>query len=383
MGRTHHVVLAAQVPVPNPYRGLRAFGEADASVFFGRDDVVDRLLDSLERRRSPIITLIGASGSGKSSIVRAGLFPRVRAGAIDGSDEWYVATMVPGKDPFAAFAESLEPVATSPTAAVEVRQEGVAAAVRRLVPHGAELLLVMDQLEELFTVTDEATRTQFILQLTEAVSDSITPLRVVATLRADYYDRPLVHHVLGELVATGAVPIVAMSPAEFEQAIVEPAAATGVEVDGRVVAEIVAACANRPGTLPLLQFCMTELFGRRSSNTVTFEDYRRLGGITGAIAERAESIFEALNESGRHTTRRVFLRLVTVSEPHDDVRRRVLRSELTAVGGSDGIDPVLELFGEARLLTFDRVSGDARADGRSRSRVVAQELAAPAWLDSR
>ena len=150
------------------------------------------------------------------------------------------------------------------------------------------------------------------------------------------------------------MPVVAMSPAELEQAIVEPAASTGVEVDGRVVAEIVAACANRQGTLPLLQFCMTELFERRTTSKVTFEDYRRLGGIAGAIAERAESIFESLDESGQQSTRRVFLRLVAVGGSNDDVRRRVRRGELTAVGEPRPIDHVLERFGEARLLTFDR-----------------------------
>lgn len=354
VGRTHQLVPAAQVPVTNPYRGLRAFGEADAPVFFGRHEVVARLLDALEQRRSPIITLIGSSGSGKSSVVRAGLLPRLRAGAIAGSADWYVTTMVPGPDPFAAFTDSLGSVATSSTAGADVEREGIAVAVRRLVPHGAELLLVMDQFEELFTIADERTRMRFVLQLTEALTDTATPIRVVATLRADYYDRPLAHHVLGQLVAAGAVPVVAMAPAEFEQAIVEPAASTGVDVDGRVVAEIVAACANRPGSLPLLQFCMTELFSRRTTRTVTFDDYRRLNGITGAIAERAETIFDSLNATDRQATRRVFLRLVTVGEPHDDVRRRVRRTELTALGERDGIDRVLEVFGEARLLTFDR-----------------------------
>jgi DNA-binding SARP family transcriptional activator/WD40 repeat protein len=377
----HPVVqpVATRRPTTNPYKGLRAFGEADADDFFGRGRVVDQLLALLAAgdRRSRFLTVIGASGSGKSSVVRAGLLPRLRRGAIPGSENWYVAAMVPGRSPFDACAEALTTVASGPTAAaMDVRRDGIAATVRRVLPTEAVVVLVVDQFEELFTLTtDEVTRRAFIDQLMQLCSDPTSCVRVVATLRADFYDRPLADHGLGQLVVAGAVPLIGMSPPELEQAIVEPAARADVTVDPAVAAQIIAEVTGRPGSLPIVQFCLTELFEQRRSDRITLEDYERLGGIAGAVAERAELIFGSLDDRQRSATQHLFLRLVTVDGDQPDLRRRTTRSELLSLPGDETIaEDVLGRFGDARLLTFDH-----DPESREQTVEVAHEALLRSW----
>jgi DNA-binding SARP family transcriptional activator/WD40 repeat protein len=345
----------ARRAIANPYKGLRAFTAADAGEFFGRDDAVAELVARLAHGR--FITVVGASGSGKSSVVRAGLVPRLRAGAVAGSERWFVATMTPGRDPFAAWDDAFQLIAAgSAGAALDSARHGIASSLRRAVPGGGDVLVVIDQLEELFTlVDDETVRLAFIESLTAALEDGGCPLRVVATLRADLYDRPLHHHRLGRLVARGAVPLVGMSAAELEQTIVGPAERAGVAVDGQLVAELVAAVADRPGSLPLLEFTLTELFDHRTSDRMTVDDYRRIGGLTAAIGARAEQVYRSLAAPTRQAARLLFLRLVTVGGNQPDLRRRTARSELASVPALGVVaDELLERFGQARLLTLDR-----------------------------
>jgi DNA-binding SARP family transcriptional activator/WD40 repeat protein len=346
-----------QPAAPNPYRGLRAFGEADAQFFVGRDHLVDQLVDHLSamgERQGAFLTIVGPSGSGKSSVVHAGLLPRLRRGAVPGSERWFVAKMVPGHDPYATLAEALNDVATGPLP-TNPERSGIVPSLARSLPLDGRLLLFIDQLEELFIQTPADVGDRFVEELSNAVDEFGARLHVVATLRADCYDLPLGHHRFGAIVAGGAVSIVAMSPAELERAIVAPASSVGVGVDGQVVAEIVSACATRAGSLPLLQFTMTELFERRSGTTITNADYVRIGGIAGAVAERAEHVFGQLTSTQRSLTRSLFVRLVAVGVGSDDIRRRIERPELLGLA-DDGreIDVVLERFGAARLLTFDR-----------------------------
>jgi DNA-binding SARP family transcriptional activator/WD40 repeat protein len=345
----------ARLAVGNPYKGLRAFAEADAGEFFGRDRAVAEVAGRLAERR--FVTVVGASGSGKSSVVRAGLVPLVRAGAIAGSEHWYVATMTPGSDPFGAWDDALGQIAAGGSgAAITSARHGIATSLRRAVPGGGDVLVVVDQLEELFTlVADETVRRAFIDGLIAALEADGSPLRVVATLRADLYDRPLGHHRFGGLVAGGAVPLVGMSASELERAIVGPAERAGVTFDGSLVAELVAAVADRPGSLPLLEFTLTELFDRRESAAVTLDDYRRIGGLTAAIGARAEDVYRSLEGNAQDASRLLFLRLVAVGGEHPDLRRRTTRRELQGIAalGAEA-DRLLDAFGAARLLTFDR-----------------------------
>ena len=342
----------------NPYKGLLAFQEADAADYFGRDSVVDRLIERMNRHDAAgrFVVMVGPSGAGKSSALRAGLLPALRAGRIPGSDTWFVTTMMPGNDPFDELESALARVAgTSVGALAEVMRSGprgIARAVRQVLPDEAsELLLVLDQLEELFTLcADPAVRQQFAAGLVAAIGEPHARLRVVASLRADFYDRPLRIPELATAVEQGTVALTPLAAHELEDAITEPARRAGVTFEPGLVVRIVADVLDQPGALPLMQYALTELFDRRTATTMTTDAYHELGGLAGALGHRAEAIHDSLDHHARDIARRVFTRLVTPGDGTADTRRRVPRHEL---GTDPAIDHVIDAFGRARLLAFD------------------------------
>ncbi|MGD9700938.1 MAG: extracellular solute-binding protein [Acidimicrobiia bacterium] len=351
---------ASPAMVENPYKGLRSFDEADAGDFFGRERVVERLLARLgdDGSRGRFVAVVGPSGSGKSSVVRAGLLPALRRGALPGSADWYIVTVAPGAHPYEELEAALLRVAVNPPATLleqlTAGSDGIRRAVRRVLPdERLWLLVVLDQFEELFTQTPEPVAHRFLNALAAAVEDPRGRLRVVATLRADCYDRPLQHLAISELVRRGTEVITPMTPNELERAIDGPAERLGVRFEPGLVAEMVTEVADRPGALPLLQYSLTELFDRREGAVVSASAYHETGGVSGALARRAEALFNRLPAPARETTRQVMLRLVTFGESGQSLRRRVQRLELTALGDGS-VDAVLDSFGEHRLLSFDR-----------------------------
>ena len=370
---------------PNPYKGLRAFDEADAADFFGRRDLVDEVLARLARddQRGRLVLVVGGSGTGKSSVVRAGLLPRVRHGDVPGSQHWFVTTMLPGGSPFKELAESLRRVAVGETTGLAdelAAEQGIDRVVRRLVPGDGQLLLVVDQFEELFTLATERDQRAFLDGVMHAVSVPDSRLRVVATLRADFYDRPLAFQRFGAAVNEATVTIAAMSPAELEAAIVEPAERVGGHVERALVAELVNAVVDEPAALPSLQFTLYELAERSPDKRLTLAAYRELGGVDGAIASRAELVYRALDDDERDAVRQMFERLVVVSAEGEPTRRRAARTELAGIAGSS-VDAAVDRWAQARLLTLDRHPADAGADRRAGPRGAAARVAPPAALD--
>ena len=354
---------SARTEERNPYKGLHSFVEADADDFFGRDALVDSLVARLAEpvEGASFLAVVGASGSGKSSVVRAGLIPTLRAGALPGSDRWFYVEMLPGAHPFEELETALQHVAVDPPSdllgTLEGSDDGLAQIVRRILPDdGTELVLVVDQLEEVFTmVEDEQLRNRFLRSLVAATQGSGARLRVIVTLRADFYDRPLSVPELAELMQTRTATVVPLTPEELERAIDGPAAQVGVVPELALVAEVVADVSERPGALPLLQYALTELFEARRGNTMTLEAYREIGGVSGALARRAEELFDGLAREERRATKQVFLRLVTVEEGAADTRRLVFRSELLSLPLDRGaIERAIDAFGRHRLLAFDR-----------------------------
>ncbi|MBP1704992.1 MAG: putative Calcium/calmodulin-dependent protein kinase, partial [Chloroflexi bacterium] len=208
-------------------------------------------------------------------------------------------------------------------------------------------------------------------------------LRVVLTLRADFYDRPLLHPAFAAVFNPSVVNVVPMTAQELEAAVIEPARRVGVEVEPALRAELVADTANRPGSLPLLQYALTELFDRRTGPTLTRAGYVTLGGLRGLLSRRAESIYLGLDPDGQRATMQVFLRLVRTGGGAADSRRRVALSEL----GDTGIDSVvlsevLTAFSRGRLLTFDRdpVSGQATIEVAHEALLGEWERLA-SWID--
>ena len=334
------VATGSEERARNPYKGLRAFTEQDAADFFGRDDLADRLVDSL-RAGQRLVALVGPSGSGKSSVLAAGLIPRVRAGAIPGSGRWEVVHVIP---------------ATNNLAEIE-------ATVRTPAPH--RRLLVLDQFEDLFAVADEAARRRFLQAIAAALRDPEGAVTVVLALRADFYDRPLLDPAFAETFIPGVMNVVPMTTDELKAAVAGPAERTGVNVEPGLIAELVADTVAQPAALPLLQFALTELFDRGNGVTLTLAEYRALGALRGILSRRAEALYGGLDAAGRQVAMQVFLRLVRPGRSPIDSRRRPSLSELTDLD----VDPValsevLDSFGRHRLLAFDRdpVTGDATVE---------------------
>ena len=329
----------------NPYKGLQPFGEEDADDFFGRDTIVEQLIGNLAGGQR-LIGLVGPSGSGKSSIVAAGLLPRLRHGAVPGSDRWVIAPVALGPDPLADVRAVL--------ARIGKGKVGEDLALPALAD-GERVVVVLDQFEQLFTVSEESRRNEFLRVLTAALGTDDGRLIVVITLRADYYDRPLQHPEFGEIFVPGVVHVLPMTARELEAAVVAPAERVGVTVEPSLLAEVVAESVARPGSLPLLQYALTELFEQRAEPILTLAGYTALGGLRGVLTRRAEATFLGLKPEQQRIATQVFLRLVRLGRGTADSRRRLTLSDLTDLGiDAVALSAVLTAFGRHRLLTFDR-----------------------------
>ena len=329
----------------NPYKGLRPFDEGDAADFYGRNDLVSAIFTALRRHR--FVAVVGPSGSGKSSVVRAGVVPRLASGEVDGLERSLVITLTPGPSPvdalFRALAAADDPHSSSPK---------IANLVGRLALDG-EPVLVVDQFEEIYTLVDDPeTQSLFIDLLVEVMNNGG---RVLATLRADFYDRPLGDERIAPLIRDGQVTVLPPTRDELIEMVTAPARAVGLRWEPGLPQRIVEDVAHQPGGLPLLQYALTELVERRAGDLLTSTDYQRIGEVTGALANRAEAIFAGLGPSRQFAARQIMLRLVTVDEDTDDTRRRVRRGELESLDiSSSDLDYVLHLFTSERLLLADR-----------------------------
>ena len=359
-----HTSIATPAPFEarNPYKGLRPFNEADAFDFYGREAFVERLLQrwSHPGPGSRFLAVVGPSGSGKSSAVRAGLVPALRRGRIEGSDEWFITELTPGRHPMEELEAALLRVAARPPAGLlqvlDSGPRGLLQAVDRVVPEGSELVLIVDQFEEAFTLTeDESERSLLLESLRVATADPASRTRIVVTLRADFYDRPLNYPRFGPLLGASTEVMTPLAPDELEQAMVRPAGSVGLRVEPAVVAQVASDVAEQPGALPLVQYALTELFERRDDGTLTLAAYRDIGGVGGALAARGEQLYSARDTVGREAVHQLFLRLVTLGEGVADTRRRIPLSELSAIElDPEAMHAALDAFGRHRLVTFDR-----------------------------
>ncbi len=357
----HYLELTAEemAELENPYKGLRAFSEADAEHFYGRSTLIQELFARLTEptELARFLAIVGPSGSGKSSVAKAGLVPALRRGGLPGSENWFVVDLTPGAHPWEEVEIALLRVAVNPPETLlnqlQEGDRGLLRAVGRILPDDdqTELVLIIDQFEEIFTlVEDEAVREQFLSSLVTAVLDERSRLRVIITLRADFYDRPLHYVDFGDLLRQRSVSVLPMTPDELEQAISQPAQDVGVWLEPGLTAVIIRDVGDQPGTLPLLQYSLTELFEQRDKNVLTHAAYEAAGGVTGALARRADEIYKGLDSDARNAARQLFLRLITLGEGVEDTRRRVQLSKTSEVFKTS---EVLDEYGRYRLLTFD------------------------------
>ncbi len=344
--------------VENPYKGLRAFEEADADDFFGRDELIQSLTERMKEHR--FLAVIGPSGSGKSSVVKAGLMPKLRQGALPGSKRWFIAEMVPGSNPFIELESALLSVAVGKHAnlAHQLRQNETALleTVEKVLPgEDSQLLLVIDQFEETFTQSDdEESRAMFLNNLLVAVTNSNTRLRIIITMRADFYDRPLQYAGFGELIRRHSEVVLPLSPEEMGETIIKPAERAGLNVEPALASAIITEVSEQPGALPLLQYALTEVFERRKGDTLTYAAYQETGGVLGALARRAEEIYVQLDSVRKEIVRQMFLRLVTLGEGTEDTRRRISQTEILSISNDEeAANDALGVYSKYRLLTFD------------------------------
>ncbi len=343
-----------------PYRGLATFEEDDAEFFFGRERDVQRLLEILKSSR--LLCVVGPSGSGKSSLVRAGLIPRLRDAKVRGED-CRVCLLRPGAHPLQALATQLAPLGAG--SSMQATLDGLATDRRTLhlavsLALGADsqtgrVVIVIDQLEEVFTLcSDEREREQFFANLLHAAFASGGQTVVVVTMRADFYARCAEYPELAQRTARSLALVGAMDDDELRQAIEEPARRVGLFLESGLVQTIVDDVGPDSGALPLLEYALLEVWRRRIGDQLTLDGYVQAGRVEGALAKRAEDVFSSFTTDQQQIARRMILRLAQPGEGTEDTRRRATRTELAPAEPDAGFEVVLGRLVDARLLTTGR-----------------------------
>jgi DNA-binding SARP family transcriptional activator/basic membrane lipoprotein Med (substrate-binding protein (PBP1-ABC) superfamily) len=355
----------------NPYRGLQPFSEGDADVYFGRETLVAEVLEKLDGG-SGFVSIVGPSGSGKSSAVQAGVIPVLRARGET------VVLLAPGPRPLRTLASALDRAGFGAQGTLHHRFEVDLKALAVTISRPA--ILVIDQFEELFTLADPEATARFSDLVATAVEDEGAPLRVVATLRADYYDRPLTIPSLAGVFSDSVVSVKPMTAPEIERAVVEPAQAVGLEVEPALLAQLVADMGGKPGALPLLQFTLFELFERTSSG-LTLAHYQELGGLQGALTSRADELLEELDDEGRDLVEQLMIRMVHKGRFTSTARPVPLRDLLDLDLDPVALQAVLEAFGSRRLLTFNRDASQAAVVELAHEYLITEWPQLASWIE--
>ena len=350
-----------------PYRGLRPFREEDEPFFFGRATFTETLAATLARQ--PFVAVVGASGSGKSSVVRAGLIPRLRRG--EGGFVWDVVTLVPTDRPLASLVAALLPSLQPDLSEVDRLAE-----VNKLAAHLADgsvalrditgrilekqrgtdrLLLFVDQWEELYTLCpDEQTCRAFAAHLLEATAAG--SVEVVLTMRGDFFGRALADRALSDQLQDAVVTIGPMTRSELAETIVKPAEAVGLAFEAGLAETILDDVGDEPGSLPLLEFLLEALWKERRGAILHYDAYHRLGRVPGAIAHRAEEVFErGLTEAERQAAQRLLIRMVRPGEGVEDTRQRAAMPEADPVA-----EATIRKLADARLVVTERDAATGR-----------------------
>ncbi|MFD7658637.1 helix-turn-helix domain-containing protein, partial [Actinosynnema sp. NPDC059797] len=327
-----------------PYPGPAAFRPQDAALFSGREELAEHLVRRVHRDR--FVAVFGASGAGKSSLLRAGLIAR--------SEDRPVLSMTPGCAPLEECAVALSALTGCPVAELhaELRAdpENLHLRIRQVTAgSSADVLVVVDQFEELFTLCDDVEREAFLGALLHAARSPSSAARVVLGVRTDFRTRCAEHPALAEAMRDAEVLVGPMTTDELRAAITGPAEVCGYRLEGALVATVLAETGGHPGVLPLLSHALLETWRRRRGTTMTLAAYRETGGIAEAVARTADRTYEALDDAKRRIARDLFLRMVAADE-REDAKRVVHRDELDT--GRDTALVVERLIG-ARLVTAD------------------------------
>ncbi len=369
-----------------PYRGLSPFDEAHADYFFGREDLTQQLINHVKENN--FCALVGASSSGKTSLLRAGLIHHLRKGdRIPGSEQWQIKLLTPTRHPLKGLAAAFTTATTDDVQrASQMHQaerllqkgagEGLAQLVRASlmkpgvtsIPSTSKLWLVIDQFEELLTPTtnanDLAERQLFIRALTETLQDPSAPLGIVIGLRADTTDELIPYESFKMLVDLNTVVVTPMSFDQIKAVVQKPAEKMGIELDPIMLYNLAMDTSGAPGELPLIQQTLLELWRRRDANTrggtapkLTMEAYMALGGVKNVMTNRASAIYKRLDEEQQQAARRIFLALCELGEGREDRSRRAFRNELINESfPAELIDGTLDKLAAERLVVVSQSS---------------------------
>ena len=390
-------VDASDDSLPCPYRGLFHFGPNDAEYFFGRDVFVEKLFEATKTRH--FIPVLGASGSGKSSVVLAGLVPK-----LEQEGHWRFTHFRPGSDPFHALALALVPLYRPELDAtdeiIQARKlakslsndqdsednlplSDVFAKIEQNNPNH-QILLIADQFEELYTqFPDSTVRRRFLdclltsFQSSNAGGSSSTIL--VTTMRADFLANALSYRPFADMLQNADIKLGAMSREELTEVIEKPAEKLGVIFEAGLVERILNDVEDEPGNLPLLEFALTELWEKRTGNILTHKAYENIGQIKGSLAKYAEQEYQKLKPNEQEQARHIFIQLVCLGENNNDTRRRVNRNQL----GEDSWDLVTRKHGlaDSRLVVTSRAISEQETLEIAHEALIRHWQQLRGWLD--
>ncbi|MGI9508029.1 MAG: serine/threonine-protein kinase [Geminicoccaceae bacterium] len=348
------VTIMAPSATRCPYKGLAAYQSEDAEFFHGREGLVDEIVRRVQLNR--VLVIGGPSGSGKSSLMRAGLIPAIRAGTLPGSDHWHVAVFTPGRDPLADLYMQLSRGHTATSAEISIDQVIAHPSLARYVGAARETpcLLCIDQFEELFTLTPPEQRQRFVDALSAMADPADSKIKVVLCLRADFYAACADIPWLAERISENQMLVGPMTGPEFRRAITEPARVASLFLEDSLIDAVLAEAGGEAGSLPLVAHALLETWLRREGNMMTLKGFREAGGVAGAISQTADALFEQrFDQQEKAATERLFLRLITPGEGTPDTRRLLPLSEIDRDPSADVIHRVVEQLTESRLLIVD------------------------------
>ncbi|MFK8183956.1 MAG: caspase family protein [Phormidesmis sp.] len=380
-----------------PYQGLRAFGEADAAFFFGREALVQRLLQAVNHRS--FLAVVGASGSGKSSVVQAGLMAQLKQGKrIPGSDRWHIRSMRPGEHPLHTLAQAMtdEPVETVElTTTTTEPQQTASKQTERLQMEGLlhlgtegfvqwlrsrpepTVVLVIDQFEELFTLTSEHERQQFLALVLGGLEHAGDRFKLVVTLRSDFMTPCLaVPELAAQLQNTSVLVPPTLSQEDYRQIILRPAEKVGLAVEPELVTVLLQDLNQGVGDLPLLEFVLEQIWEKRQPGQLTLQVYQNeVGGLGGALERKAQAVYEALTPAAQTCARWIFLNLTQLGEGTADTRRRISKADLiVAKYPKSLVGNTLQALTMAKLIVINAEHTSLAAREMARGEVTSGEV---------
>jgi hypothetical protein len=372
-----------------PYRGLLYFREEDAPFFFGREAAIKGLVEGIKHHS--FFALVGASGSGKSSVVRAGLVPRLRN---DDSTTWEFISIVPTDQPLKALATALVPFLEPTKSEVERLEEAGKLArlfaagtvslydvVRRILDkqRGTDRVLIfVDQFEELYTlVQDDAGRRKFVDELITASTVSGSKLKVAITLRGDFVGKAFAYRALSDRLQGAQINLGPMTRQELTSVIRKPAEKLQLNFEAGLVERILDAVGDEPGNLPLLEFVLRELWEKRRGGLLLNESYDTMGELKGALAKKADNFLVDLSPAEQNILQRVFLRLVSPADGGENTRRRSALMELPL----QAVDLVDKLTKERLLVTNISSTGAAQTVEVAHEALISNWDTLRAWVN--